>query len=202
MLLPFSQTAKVWEPLADDLRRVARVRPDERLDPWKLAVEFGLRVLDGHSIINEIRSEERNHLKGVGKNKWSGGVYPVPLEDGTLICMLNPFHSHRRKKVTLMEEISHIHMDHIPSAVSYDGHGFRVRDYHEAQEKEAFGIGAAALLPWQMFLPALNAGKSIEQLADIFDVSADLIQYRIKITAGSNLYKKRERERTGRSYAL
>lgn len=50
-----------------------------------------------------------------------------------------------------------IHMDHMPSGVSYEAEGLRVRDYHADQEKEAFGIGSAALLPWRTFFPALNA---------------------------------------------
>ena len=198
LLLPFSQIARHWEPLADDLRRVAGVGPDERLDPWKLAPEFGLRVLEGNVVLSKIPTEHRNHLKGTGKGKWSGGVYPIPLEDGTLICMLNPFHSHHRNKVTLMEEISHIHMDHEPSGVSYDNYGLRVRDYHADQEKEAYGVGSAALLPWRTFFPAINAGRSVDELSEVFDVSPDLIEYRIKITAASNLYNKRKRERNGR----
>lgn len=98
--------------------------------------------------------------------------------------------------MTLMEEISHIHMDHVPSGVSYDVAGVRFRDYHGDQEKEAYGIGSAALLPWQTFLPALKAGKSIEELSEMYDVTTDLVKYRIKITAASNLYKARARERT------
>jgi hypothetical protein len=201
VLLPFSEAAKYWEPFADDLRRLAHVGPHEKLDPWRLAEHFGLRVLDGHSIINQIPHEQRIHLNGRGKDDWSGGVYPIPLEDGTLICMLNPFHSRRRNKMTLMEEISHIHMDHSPSGVSYEAHGLKVRDYHAAQEKEAYGIGSAALLPWRSFLTALKLGKSVTELAEMFDVSPELIQYRIKITAGSNLYNKKQRERKKESPA-
>lgn len=138
MLLPFSQIAKYWEPLADDLRKAAQVGPNETLDPWTLAEAFGLRVLEGRALLDKIPPEQRIHLTGRGKDKWSGGVYPIPLDDGTLICLLNPYHSSRRNKMTLMEEISHIHMDHVPSGVSYDAYGLRVRDYHAAQEKEAY----------------------------------------------------------------
>ncbi|MFO0701993.1 ImmA/IrrE family metallo-endopeptidase [Nitrospira sp. BLG_2] len=193
-MLPFSEDAKYWEPLAAELRKVARVGANEKLDPWKLAGAFGLQVLDVHALLDKIPSHHGSHLKGHGRDKWSGGVYPIPLDDGTLICMLNPFHSRRRNKVTLMEEVSHIHMDHEPSGVSYDSHGLLVRDYHAKQEKEAYGIGAAALLPWKAFFYALNAGKSVEEMAEIFEVSSDLIQYRIKITGGSNLYRKRRRD--------
>ena len=195
MLLPFSQIAKRWEPFASDLRKVARVPLLENVDPWKLAVEFGLHVLDGLAALEHLPSEVSAHLIGPGKHDWSGGVHPDPLEDGTLLCILNPFHSRRRNKVTLMEEISHILMDHVPSGVSYDMSGLRVRDYHEKQEKEAYGIGSATLIPWQTLLPALKAGKSVSELAETYDVSTDLINYRIKITAGSRLYKARERAR-------
>jgi len=195
VLLPFSQIAKGWEPFAFDLRKVARVSLLENLDPWKLALEFGLHILDGLAALECLPSEVRAHLKGPGKHDWSGGVHPDPLNDGTLLCILNPFHSRRRNKVTLMEEISHILMDHVPSGVSYDMNGLRLRDYHENQEKEAYGIGSAALIPWQTFLPALKASKSIEELSEMYDVTTDLVQYRIKITAASNLYKARERAR-------
>ena len=64
--------------------------------------------------------------------------------------------------------------------------------------EEAYGIGSAALIPWQTFLPALKAGKSVHELSELYDVTTELINYRIKITAASNLYKARERERKER----
>lgn len=195
MLLPFSQIAKGWEPFAFDLRKVSGIGPHENLDPWKLAAEFGLRVLGDFSCLERLPEEAKAHLRSLGTRKWSGGVHPVPLPDGTLLCILNPFHSRRRNKVTLMEEISHIHMDHVPSGVSHEIDGLRFRDYHANQEKEAYGIGSAALVPWQTLLPALKSGKTIEELSETYDVTADLIKYRIKITAASNLYNARERER-------
>ena len=115
------------------------------------------------------------------------------------MCILNPFHSFRRNKITLMEEISHIYLGHKPSGVTYAMDGVEVRDYHQNQEAEAYGVGAAALLPWQPFFNALKAGHTVVQLSEINDVTPDLIGYRIKTTGAYNLYRSRQaRRREGR----
>ena len=49
-------------------------------------------------------------------------------------------------------------------------------------ETEAYGMGAAALLPWAEFFGLLNSGSSAAKMAEHFDVSLQLIEYRIKIT--------------------
>jgi hypothetical protein len=178
-----------------ELRQLAGVNGNEQLDPWKLAPEVGLKILDGHEILRHLPQPIRSHLVGAGKDRWSGGVYPHPLPNGDLVCILNPFHSHRRKKITLMEEIAHIYLDHVPSGVTHAVGGVEVREFHKDQEVEAYGVGAAVLLPWQSFFKALNAGWKLEQLAELHNVAPDLIEYRIKITGASNLYKSRQRTR-------
>lgn len=185
----------MWEPMAVELRQIARVNGHKQLNPWELAPEVALKVLDGHAILKHLPAAVQSHLVGEGKDRWSGGVYPYPLPDGDLVCILNPFHSHRRKKITLMEEIAHIYLGHMPSGVAYAVPGIEVREYHKDQEAEAYGVGAAALLPWQSFFKALNAGQTIEELAELHNVALELVQYRIKITGAFNLYKSRQRTR-------
>lgn len=195
MLLPFSQRAKTWEPIAVELRQIVRVNGHKQLNPWDLAPEVALKVLDGHAILKHLPAAMQFHLRGAGKDRWSGGVYPHPLPDGDLVCILNPFQSHRRNKITLMEEIVHIYLDHMPSGVACAVPGVEVREYHKDQEEEAYGVGAAALLPWQAFFKALNVGQTIEELAELHNVAPELVEYRIKITGASNLYKSRQRTR-------
>jgi hypothetical protein len=69
--------------------------------------------------------------------------------------------------------------------------GLRVRDYNKSQEAEAYGVGAAVLLPWGQFFHSLNAGDSVCTLAEDFDVTEALIEYRIKVTGATNLYRNR-----------
>ena len=198
MFLPFSHRAKIWEPIALELRAISKTALHAKLDPWVLAPELGLAVFDDHSVLNSLPPEFKAYLYGSGKQKWSGGVHPEPNADGTLLCILNPLHSSRRNKITLMEEIAHIYLDHVPSGVQYDHDGIKFRDYNEAQEQEAYGVGAAALLPWQTFFKVLNTGKTIDEVSATYDVTTDLVRYRIKVTGASNLYKSRQNSQKSR----
>jgi len=192
---PFSKRGKAWEPLAVGLRRLVKVGADDLLDPWLLAAKVGLTVMDGHAAISNLSREEQAHLLGAGSDDWSGGVYPMPLPDGTRLCILNPKHSRRRNKITLMEEISHTYLKHKPSGLVLVSDGIQVRDYNKSQEEEAYGVGAATLLPWQTFFRALNSGHTVEKLAEDYDVTTALVTYRIKITGAYNVYQSRQRRR-------
>lgn len=68
-----------------------------------------------------------------------------------------------------------------------------MRNYDKAQEQDAFGVGAAALMPWASFFPAINARETIRQLAEEYDLSEQLIRYRIQITGAYRLYHARQR---------
>jgi hypothetical protein len=199
VLLPFSKRAKEWEPTAAALRKLLNLAISDALDPWQLAPKVGLTVFDGHAALRAVSEDASRHLLGLGRSKWSGGVYPCPLPDNTYLCILNPTHSTRRNKITLMEEIVHIHVNHKPSGLILLEDGIRIRSYDKAQEEQAFGIGAAALLPWKSFFDRVNGGCSLDELADDFDVTPDLIEYRIKITGAFVLYRARQRNRTSQS---
>jgi hypothetical protein len=92
-----------------------------------------------------------------------------------------------------MEEISHIFLRHSPSGMRHLGGGLSLRDYNLAQEQEAYGVGAAALVPWASLFRDLNSGVSIGAIALKHEVSQQLIDYRVKITGAHNLHKARLR---------
>ena len=94
----------------------------------------------------------------------------------------------------LMEEISHCFLGHTPTKLVAKDHG-RVRDYEKTQEEEPFGIGAAVLLPWSLFFGKINSGRPVEEMAEEFEVSQDLIRYRVKICGATHLYELRNRRR-------
>lgn len=193
MFSPFSEQAKRWEPHAQTLRLMAKCGPNDLLDPYELAPRLRLTVMDGDEALGLLPIELQRYLRNDANDHWSGGVLPYPLPDGTYLCILNPAHPRRRKKITLMEEIAHRHMDHQPSKVVTDSVGVKARDYDKACETEAFGVGAAALLPWPKLFSLLNAGSSVPEIAERFDVSRQLAEYRIKITGASRLYQARQR---------
>jgi hypothetical protein len=99
-----------------------------------------------------------------------------------------------------MEEIVHKHRNHVPTGLREVMTGLRARTYDQAQEAEAYGVGAAALLPWSTFYHMLAAGTPVVDIAENYDVTTPLVEYRIKITGATNLYRNRCRssERTAK----
>lgn len=97
-----------------------------------------------------------------------------------------------------MEEISHVFLRHRPTKLRELGGGLSTRDYVGAQEEEAYGVGAAAIMPWATFFPDLNAGVSVEELSGKYGVSSELVTYRINITGAFNLYRSRQKNRKQR----
>lgn len=189
--LPFSKRAQLWEPIALELRRLSGVKDGSILDPEILAQQVGLCLVDAHAALEGFSEADRDHLLVIASDAWSGGVYPVPLPNGACICILNPNHPRRRNRITLMEEVVHIYRKHQPSGLRDVMPGLCVREYHKEHEIEAYGVGAAVLLPWGQFYHQLDAGAPVADLAERFDVTEALIQYRIKVTGSNNLYRNR-----------
>lgn len=175
------------------LRSLAGVSSRELLNPWALAPKVGLTVVPMDDFISTLPEEVAHHLLNGGGSAWSGGVLPIPLPDGSRLCILNSKHSEHRRKITLMEEISHVHLKHQPTKLVSEGSGVRARDFDTRQEQDAYGIGAAALLPWAAFFSAINDGMSVPELSAHYGVSTQLIEYRIKICGASRLFDARQR---------
>lgn len=189
--LPFTKRAQKWEPVASSLRRLACVRDGDNVNPELLAEKAGLCLVDAHRALEAFSQRDRDHLLITAKACWSGGVLPNPLPNGKMICILNPTHPRRRNRITLMEEIVHVHRKHVPTSLRDITPGLRVRDYNAEQEMEAYGVGAAVLLPWNSFYHVLDSGERIEAIAERYDVTTQLVQYRIKTTGATNLYRNR-----------
>lgn len=153
----------------------------------------GLRLVDLKSICDLLPRAVATQILIHGKDAWSGGVYAQTLPDGTRICILNSEHNARRMKTPLMEEIAHIHLKHKPTGLVRSVDGLCMRSYDKVQEQEAFGVGAAALIPWSALFLAINKGVTIDQLAERYELSEELIRYRIQITGAHNLYMARQR---------
>lgn len=192
MFLPFSSASRSWEPHAIRLRNLVPTDGNSEFDPFRLAPKVGLRIQEVS--LEGLTADEQRHLRGSGRNHWSGGIYPVPLPDGTYLCMLNPDQSEGRRKITLMEEICHAYFDHKPTKIVVQRNGILARDYNSDQEKEAYGVGSAVLLPWASFYHRLDAGLPLELIAEEFGVTMQLVQYRIKTTGASRLYLSRVRQ--------
>ena len=194
LALPPTEKRKQFELRALALRDFAGVGPAEPLDPFALAQFAKLLVVDFDQI-KELSEESREHLLGEATNEWSGGACSRPLPNGWRIVILNPAHGRHRNRATLMEEVSHVFLGHKANRLAIIDEGRNptvregavrkqtaARDYNKADEEAAYAIGAAALVPYAALRQLVLSGRSTEQIARRFQVSRQLVEYRIKVT--------------------
>lgn len=197
--LPPTQKGRHHELRARGLREFAGLRrPIDRLDPFELARYANLLVVSFDQVESLLSEEALEQLLGAAKDKWSGGASSQKLPDGRKLIILNPTHGRNRHNATLMEEISHVFLGHKPSRlaiVNRDKQGNIIaRDYNQDIEEEAYGTGAAALVPYLGLKYFIEKGRTSTEIARHFCVSRALVEYRIKISRlwdayGQNLFR-------------
>lgn len=190
-LLPTSTKRKVFERIALKIREFAGVPLDKPIDPWKLAAEVKLKIVDIRQL-KGLSEEARKSLLQDSSKEWSGAT-TMPLPDGWRLVFLNPNHSRERQTSTLMEEVCHIILGHSPSQLMppvEGSQGTRFRNFNYAQEEAAYGIGAAVLVPYFVLRLAVSRAIPLEQIAQKFGVSKELVAYRIKVCGLWKEYKQ------------
>lgn len=193
--LPPTRKGRIFELKALGLREFAGLRhDDEPLNPFELAKYAKLLVVPFEQIEPFLSDETKTHLLKEGKDSWSGGACSQKLPDGRKLIVLNPTHSKNRQNATLMEEISHVFLGHQPSRLAVrvkDKNGkITARDYRPEIEEEAYSVGAAALVPYSALRRFVRQGRTSHEIARHFNVSRELVEYRIKISRLWEDYKK------------
>lgn len=167
------------ENQAQVLRNKMLLSPLDNLDPFELAQRMGIVVLTPYDI-PDLPVDTQNQLLATDSDGWSAGTICLP--DGKKIVVMNPKHAITRQRITLMEEISHVHLDHEPTVLKAISNSLAFRDYKEDCEKEAYWIGAASLLPRSIMLFAQKNKITKYALGKQYTVSEKLIAFRENIT--------------------
>ena len=196
--LPPTFKGRQYEVRALGLRDFAGLRrDDEPLDPFELAYFAKLMVISFEEI-QGLSEETREHLLGAGTNDWSGGTSSRALPNGWRLVILNPKHGRARNNATLMEEVCHVFLGHKAnrlSIVAQNRQGKTVaRDYNEADEEAAYAVGAAALVPYAGLSQLMRRGKTSIEMARHFNVSRELVEYRLKVCRLWAEYRERHPE--------
>lgn len=190
--LPPTRKGRDYEIHAIGLREFAGLRrDDEKLNPFELARYAKLLVAPFEQIEPFLTDETKAHLLNTGKDKWSGGACSQPLPNGRKLIVLNPTHTKNRQNATLMEEICHVFLGHKPSRLAIKNRNKNgeiiARDYNAVVEEQAYSIGAAALVPYSALKRFVGHDKTSREIAKHFNVSYQLVEYRIKV---SRLWKE------------
>ncbi len=162
------------EQYAGAIRERLRLTQFDILDPWKLADALPAHVF----YLEDVVSPELA-LKAYQAN-WDGFAFQFPRES-ILMVILNSAKPVTRQSATLMEELSHGLLGHVPSRLQEDPHtGLLRRDYNKVQEREAYGLGATILLPKELVEREVKRGLCAGEIALERGCSAALVEYRIK----------------------
>ncbi len=162
------------EQYARAIRERLRLTQFDILDPWKLADAIPAHVFNLEDVVPLELA-----LKAYQAN-WDGFAFQFPRES-TLIVVLNSARPITRQSATLMEELSHGLLGHVPSRLQEDSRtGLLRRDYNKDQEREAYDLGATILLPKELIEREVNRGIRANEIAFERACSAALVEYRIK----------------------
>jgi Zn-dependent peptidase ImmA (M78 family) len=146
----------------------------DRLDPLELAARVPARVFRPADFGDELLARRLRQVP------WDGLSFTVP-GDPALIVLLNPDRPATRRTATLLEELSHALLDHRPTRLARDPRtGVLRRSYDAAQEREAFELGAALLLPRELLAAELRARRSVTAIARRHGCSEALVLFRIR----------------------
>ena len=187
-LMPRNYRGRAFERVGLKIGDFAGLSIEEPLDPFSLAEFVKIHVIEPLEV-SGLPASVLAELTGRSSSTWSAAT--VSLPDGWQLCILNSTHSRQRKRASLMEEISHVVLGHEPTRIITGTVGVAYRGYNALNEQVAYGVGAAALVPYAALFVGLMDGQTPDSVAQRYGVSSPLVIYRIKITMLWPLYKRK-----------
>ncbi len=166
------------ERLAGEAREKLGLSPADPLDCYKYAEQLGVSLLAFDEL--ELPAATKRQLLVVDSESWSGMTIKVGGETAVLV---NPSHSPERKCSTVMHELSHVILIHVPTRVDVGPEGILlVSEYSEDDEAEADWLAGALLLPRAALMVCRGRGMTNALIAKTFGVSNQLCEWRLRMT--------------------
>lgn len=164
--------------MSEQARESLGLRLVDRLDPWIYAESLDVTVVDADAL--DLAAQHARQLLEVDPGSWSGLTLN---HDGQTMVVLNSAHVQARKCSTLMHELSHIRLGHIPANIHLSATGMLLlSDYSDEQEDEADWLMGALLLPRQALIAFRSRGYGLAEISNMFGVSTELCTWRLRMT--------------------
>lgn len=180
----FDRGFKSWsERTSTNIRNELGLAPHDCLNVFRLAEFLEVTVLTPNDIPG-LPEEVLDQL--ARKDPFGWHAVSLSLPDGQMLLIYNPKKSDGRKASDIAHELAHIVLEHKPSTVilSQDG-SFAMRTYDQKQEDEANWLAWSLLLPREALIRAMRRGTSIDETANLYGVSPQLVKYRLSVTGVS-----------------
>ncbi len=138
---------------------------------------------------NGCPSAALDHVSGAGRDDFSA----ITVYRGTRRRIFyNQDNSPSRQRSDVAHELSHVLLEHEPAPI-FDTEGTRA--WNAEQEREAAWLGGALLVPKHVALMVARRGTAVEEAAERYGVSAQLMQWRLR---ASGALKRVGYERAGK----
>lgn len=181
------------EAMAENFRSDLKLGSADALDPFKLSVE-GVKLVP----ISKVSDFDRKTLKQLTEesaSRWSAMSVPLDGKQEFWAVVYNDLHDIERQRVSVLEEIWHILQDHkLTKIVKLGNH--HSRTFEAEEEHDAYYLAAASLAPADAIKVLVQTKQSTENTAQLYGVSKELIEYRIKRLGYWYQYKARKVELT------
>lgn len=171
---------KAWcETTAAEFRSILGLSLSEKFIPELLANYLGIKVWRPENV-PEIPFSSLNQLTVDDKDSWS--AVTIHYQKQTLI-IVNSAHAPTRQRSSLSHELAHLILDHTPDRIdlSPEGH-LLLSSFEKDQEEEADWLSASLLVPREGLLSMYRVTRNPIELAHHFEVSRDLLNWRLRMT--------------------
>jgi len=180
----FDRGFKSWaERTSGNIRRELDLSPHDPLDVFKLADYLSVTACTPRDFPG--LPEDILHQLLV-EDPWGWSAATLALHDERTLLIYNPRKSAGRRASDIGHELAHVLIEHKPSTIifSHDG-SFAMRTFDQKQEDEANWLAWSLLLPREALLRAQQNGLSTDQIADLYGVTSQLVEFRLRMTGVS-----------------
>lgn len=183
---------KEAEEYALEFRSELSLAPHDPLCPYWLADHLAVPIL----LLSQINFVPEHHIERL-QTASSGLFSALTIRDGTKSgIVVNDAIAPNRQRSSIMHEIAHIVLGH--DAISITGEN-GCRNYDPIMEREADELGMTLLVPRPAALHAVEQFSAVESASRYYEVSTQLMTYRIRITDARNwAYNRRRKAATTR----
>jgi len=176
----FERGFKTWcERLSLEKRRELGAAAKSPLDPRSLATNLQIKVWTLEEV-PRLSAKTIKTLKDDPSSGWSAATICV---DKRSVIILNSSHSPGRQSSDLMHELSHLILDHTPSALDVTSAGIlMMHSYDRKQEAEADWLASCLLLPREALVHIKRRMPNLEEAARDYGVSMAMLRYRLDVS--------------------
>ena len=171
-----------------DVRTKLHLKPFASFDPFAYAKFLDVIVIGIEEL--ELSRSCKKQLLNEDSGSWSG----MTLREGAhWFIVINPTHVKERQVSTLMHELAHIILKHVPAKVNLsEGGHLMLSEFSKDDEDEADWLAGTFLLPRDVLFEKREKKRSFAQIAADMGVSKQLCEWRARMTGVDAQLKRRK----------